>query len=140
MASGKPVVTGVLLERSGEDPVLVESFSLKTTSTEIVDQLDDLGRQMSSKLSGLRVIRTVVRIADFQRVAARTAGSRHRLLVEGALSYACKVHVSDVRILNGKEIGKSMGTSKEAADAAGSELDAGRREAASAALAALEGV
>ncbi|WP_157552398.1 hypothetical protein [Micromonospora sp. NRRL B-16802] len=137
MTPKRPVVSCVLLDGTRSDPTTVGSFDLKTASDYVMDQGEDLAKQLSSKLAALGVDAAVIRIADFAPVASRSAAPRHRLLIEGALGFVCKSRLSDVWVRTGKEIGLVLGMSKPKAESAGRALDKTRASAASAALSAL---
>lgn len=137
MTPKRPVVSCVLLDGTRDAPTKVGVFDLKTASDYVMDQGEDLAKQLSSKLAALGADAAVIRIADFAPVASRSAAPRHRLLIEGALGFACKGRLSDVRVRTGKEIGLELGVSKPKADSAGQALDKARATAASAALSAL---
>lgn len=116
----------------------MESCEIKTAAKEIVAQITDLGRKFQSKLSGYKPEAVVLRIADIPTQASRTAGPRHRLMIEGALTYGCNEQtVQDVTLCTGKEVGMALGMSKAEALARGRSIDAKHPEAASAGLVAL---
>jgi hypothetical protein len=138
-ARGLPAASCVLLGGSPDQPVLQDSFDLKTSSAEIADQIQDLARALNSKLAGLDVQAIRVRVADTAPAANRKTGPKHRLMIEGALVLICRqnLQADRVKIRNGKELGEDLGTSKSDALALGKKLDRNRPDAAAAALAAL---
>ncbi|MEV6006611.1 hypothetical protein AB0M29_07380 [Streptomyces sp. NPDC051976] len=134
----RPVITCVVLSGSYEDPIYDEGCELKTAETEIVDQIDDLGRKLSSKLSARTLGAVVIRIADMAPTGSRAVGPRRRLMIEGALAYVCKTHkIPKIFYRSGKEVGEALGISKADALQLGKDLDSKRPEATSAALSAL---
>jgi hypothetical protein len=137
MTPKRPVVSCVLLDGTHDASVYIDGFDLKTASDHVLAQADDLAQQLSSRIGPAAVATAVIRIADFSPRASRSSGPRNRLLIEGALSFACKQHVIDVDVRDGKEIGRTLKISKQQAEDAGAALDAARKAAASAALSAL---
>ncbi|SRR6266511_971190 len=133
----RPRVSCVLLDGTRDAPIHVGAFDLTTASGDVIGQLDDLGKQLSSKVSGLNLAAVVIRLADFTPVANRAEGPRHRLLVEGALAFSCRSRISEVLVRTGREVGQALGVSKDVADSTGRTLDAKRADAAAAALSAL---
>jgi len=138
--SPRPSAACVVLSGSVDEPALLESFSLKSSEDSLENQLDLLGKALSSKLSGMRVDAVVIRVADFASVATRRAAASSRLLVEGALVFAARSRVTAVYIRNGKEVGERLGISKNTAEARGRQLDRQHGDAAAAALSGLVNV
>ena len=137
-ASGRPVVSCVLLDGSQATPQRVDGWELKTSESEIIAQIDDLGRKISSALSALTVEAVVIRIADTAPSANRKSGPRHRLQLEGAFAYVCREHkVPQVVFRNGKDCGEMLGISKAEALTLGEKIDSKFAEPAAAALTAL---
>ncbi|MFI5810271.1 hypothetical protein ACIA7S_04730 [Streptomyces sp. NPDC051643] len=133
-----PVVTCVALEGWQGEPRMLEVCELRTAALEVIDQVEDLGRKLSSKLSALNPDAVVICIADVSPSGNRMAAPRHRLMVEGALGYVSRDHkVQQVVYRNGKEVGEALGLSKADALARGKALDSKRSGAAAAALTAL---
>ncbi|WBC01127.1 hypothetical protein [Micromonospora sp. WMMA1976] len=137
MTPRRPVVSCVLLDGTQDAPILVDGFDLRTASDHVLAQADDLAQQLSSRIGPAAVTTAILRVADFSPRARRSSGPRSRLLIEGALAFACKQHVTDVDVRDGKEIGRALKVSKQEAEAAGAALDGARKAAASAALSAL---
>ncbi|WP_285685730.1 hypothetical protein [Actinoplanes sp. NBRC 103695] len=135
--SAPPSAECVILSGSVEDPRLIESFALKSNQDSTVNQIDLLGKSLSSKLSGTSVDIVVIRVADFARVATRRNASSIRLLVEGALAFVARSRVTSVHIRGGKEVGESLSLSKDEADERGRAIASSRKEAAAAALSGL---
>src|SRR4051794_37766313 len=104
MASRGPVVSCVLLDGSRDEPTCAESFDLKTASVDVISQLEDLAKQLSSKIAAFDLDAVVIRVADFAPVASRSSAARHRLLVEGALCFVARGKVSHVEVRTGKDI------------------------------------
>lgn len=105
---------------------------------EVIDQVEDLGRKLSSKLSALNPDAVVVCVADISPAGNRKAAPRHRLMIEGALGYVCRDHkIHQVTYRSGKEVGEALGLTKADALARGKALDPKRSAAAAAALTAL---
>ena len=116
----------------------VQSGELKTPELSIIDQISDLSRKFSSLLSGLSPEAVVIRVADVPPKPSRKAAPRHRLLIEGALAYVCaEQQVRELSLRNGKEVGETLGMTKDAAMNEGKALDPKRAEAAAAALSGL---
>lgn len=63
----------------------MEGCELKTSATEVIDQIEDLSRKLSSKLSALKPDAVVIRTADVSPTGNRMAAPRHRLMIEGSL-------------------------------------------------------
>lgn len=81
----------------------------------------------------------VIQIANFTKASSSRQAPRHRLMIEGALTFACRDQaIPRIQILTGKDIGQALSISKADAVAAGAALDAKRQDAASAALAGLD--
>jgi hypothetical protein len=136
---GRPVVTGVAVSGVRDTPLVEQAFELKTSSTAIADQIDDLVRGLRSKLASMSVNRCVVKIADYSRIPNNKPAPRHRLMIEGALIFACRDQgIAEINVLNGKEVGAALSCSKEEAIAAGARLDDRKKEAAAAAIGALD--
>ena len=134
----RPVVTVVAVGGSRDSPELEQSFDIKTGSTTLPDQVNDLVRALRSKIMGLSVEACVIRIADFTRTASNRQAPRNRLMIEGALTFACRDQaISNIHVLTGKDVGQALSMSKADAVAAGAALDVRRPDAASAALAGL---
>ncbi|WP_176735293.1 MULTISPECIES: hypothetical protein [unclassified Streptomyces] len=138
-AAGRgPVVTCVVLRGSQGEPQIQEACELRTAALEVIDQVEDLGRMLSSKLSALNPNAVVICVADVSPAGNRKAAPRHRLMIEGALGYVCRDHkIQQVVYRNGKEVGEALGLSKAEALARGKALDSRRSAAAAAALTAL---
>ena len=132
-------MSGVVLSGSRESPVVEHQFDVKAGTDGVPEQINDLVRALRSRIAGLGVERCVVRIADFSRTPNNKLAPRYRLMIEGALVFACRDQgVVHIQILPGKEVGAALSCSKEDALARGEQVDSKRREAASAAMAALE--
>jgi hypothetical protein len=134
---GRPVVTCVLLEGSRSSPTVLDAFDLKTPGDEPMDQLQDLARALASKLSGLEIDAAIIRMADRSPQANQTTTPRRRLLIEGALALSCREKTSNVRARSGRELGQDTGMSKAALFALARTIDAGRPDAAAAAVSVL---
>jgi hypothetical protein len=134
---GRPVVACVLLDGSRESPTIVDAFDLKTPADDPMDQLQDLARALSSKLSGLVVDAVVIRVADRAPQANQNLTPRRRLLIEGALALCSRDKTPNVRARSGRELGQDMGMSKSDLLALARTIDAGRPDAAAAAASAL---
>ncbi|MEU3903954.1 hypothetical protein AB0F20_09055 [Streptomyces goshikiensis] len=133
-----PVVNCVVLQGSQGEPHLREACDLRTAASEVIDQVEDLGRKLSSKLSALNPDAVVVCVADVSPAGNRKAAPRHRLMIEGALGYVCRDHkIHQVTYRSGKEAGEALGLTKADALARGKALDPKRPAAAAAALTAL---
>lgn len=133
----RPVARCVLATGSRVEPALYEAFDLKTASDDVASQAEDLARQLSSRLGAVAIDAAVICVADFSPAASRAIGRRNRLLVEGALVYACKSNTQSVLVRTGKDIGTSQGISKSAGQARGRLVDPARVEAAAAAVSGL---
>jgi hypothetical protein len=115
-----------------------EACELRTAAPEVIDQVEDFGRKLSSKLSAWNPDAVVICIADVSPSGNRMAAPRHRLMIEGALGYVCRDHkIQQVVYRNGKDVGEALGMSKADALACGKALDSKRSAAAAAALTAL---
>lgn len=137
-AKGSPVVCCVLLNGDRDHPTVADSFDLKTSSANIVDQVFDLAKALSSKLAGLDVETIRIRVADTAPAATRRIGPKHRLMIEGGLVLVCRQKVpNDVKVRSGKELGEDLGIRKDEAINRGKALDVKRQDAAAAALAGL---
>ena len=134
---GRPAVTCVLIEGTRESPTVVDSFDLKTPADDPMDQLQDLARALSSKLSGLDVDAVVIRVADRSPKANQSLAPRRRLLIEGALALCCRDKTTNVQARSGLELGRDMGMSKADLLSLARTIDTGRTDAAAAAVAAL---
>ncbi|WP_159038154.1 hypothetical protein [Streptomyces sp. WM6386] len=133
-----PVVVCAVLEGQQDQAQLVEACELRTAASEPIDQVEDLGRKLSSKLSALKPDAVVICTADVSPTGNRKAAPRHRLMIEGALGYICRDHkIQKVSYRNGKEVGEVLGLPKADALARGKKLDPKRAAAAAAALTSL---
>jgi hypothetical protein len=136
--AAQPVVTGVVLAGARDALKIEHSFEIKTDTDDVPDQIDGLVRAVRSKINGLAIKSCVVRIADFARNPSNKPAPRHRLMIEGALVFAARDSgIGSVRILNGKDVGLALGTSKDDALGEAATIDAKRKEAVSAAIAGL---
>ena len=134
---GRPVVTCVLLEGSRSSPAVVDAFDLKTPADDPMDQLQDLARALASKLSGLEIDAAIIRVADRSPQANQTTAPRRRLLIEGALALSCREKTPNVQARSGRELGQDAGLSKAELFALARTIDAGRPDAAAAAVSML---
>jgi hypothetical protein len=135
--SGRPAVSCVLLEGARDSPTVVDSFDLRTPADEPMDQLQDLARALSSKLSSLDVDAVVIRVADRSPRANQSVAPRRRLLIEGAIALCCRDKTNDVRARSGLELGRDIGMSKADLIALAQTIDAARPDAAAAAVTVL---
>lgn len=134
----KPVVSCVALSGTRESPQQVAGYELKTSASEIVAQIEDLCRKLSSELSSLKPDSAVIRVADAAPLANRKNGPRYRLMIEGALAYVCREHkLTPVVYHTGKECGDALSSNKAGAVSLGRDIDPKRAEAAAAALCGL---
>ncbi|MGW3212800.1 hypothetical protein ACWDBC_11155 [Streptomyces parvus] len=137
-AGSRPVVVCVALDGSRSEPRTLHACELRTAAAEPIDQVEDLGRKLSSKLSAWSPDAVVIGVADVGPQGNRLAAPRYRLMIEGALGYVCRDHrIRQVTFRNGKEIGEALGISKADALERGKALDPKREAAAAAALTAL---
>ncbi len=134
---GRPVVACVLLEGSRSSPTVLDAFDLKTPADDPMDQLQDLARALASKLSGLEIDAAIVRVADRSPQANQTTTPRRRLLIEGALALSCREKTPNVQARSGRELGQDVGMSKADLFALARTIDAGRPDAAAAAVSVL---
>jgi hypothetical protein len=138
--ANQPTVNCVVLAGTIDEPALIKSFDLKTDAERIPAQLRALAKALNSQLTGMQVDVAVIRIADVGPIGNREAARRNRLLIEGALALTCEQNTADrVHLRNGKEIGESLGVTKEASCTAGKKVDSKRFDAAAAALSGLPG-
>ncbi|WP_344425067.1 hypothetical protein [Pseudonocardia ailaonensis] len=136
----RPVVTGVVLGGTSAEPAVEQVFELKSGSTAVAEQINDLVRALRSKLAGASIDRCVVKVADQSPKPSKLQAPRTRLMIEGALVFGCRDQgIVDIRIMNGRDIGLALGCSKDAAVKAGGDLAEKHAGACSAALAALGG-
>lgn len=134
----KPTVSCVALEGARGASKQIAGYELKTSATDIVAQIEDLCRKLSSELSSLKPDSAVIRVADTAPSASRKNGPRYRLMIEGALAYVCREHkVAKVVYRTGKECGEALSLNKSEALALGQSVDPKRAEAATAALCGL---
>lgn len=136
-AKGRPVVTCVALVGTRASATVLDVFDLKTSADSPVDQVVDLAKALSSKLSGMDIDALVIRRADRPPVANRAAAPHKRLLIEGAFVLVSREHCDNVAVRDGQELGEALGSNKAAAVAAGKGLDSRRADAAAAALTGL---
>jgi hypothetical protein len=135
---GKPTLSCVVLDGSREAPAYTTGFDLMTSETEIIAQIEDLARKLSSELSSLNPDSAVIRVADVPPRPSRKSGPRHRLMIEGALAYMCRVHkVAEVTFRSGKDCGTALGVNKDMAMVLGHDIGSTYWEAAAAALSGL---
>lgn len=133
----RPVVTCVLLEGSRSSPAVLDAFDLKTPADDPMDQLQDLARALASKLSGLEIDTAIIRVADRSPQANQSTTPRMRLLIEGALALTCRDKTPRVRARSGRELGQDTSMSKADLFTLARTIDAGRPDAAAAAVSAL---
>jgi hypothetical protein len=134
---GRPVVSCVLLEGFRASPTVLDAFELRTPADDLVDQLQDLARALASKISGLEIDAFVIRLADRAPQANQTTAPRRRLLIEGALALRCREQTAQVSARTGRELAMDAGMLKADLIALGRKIDAGRKDAAAAAISAL---
>ena len=119
-------------------PQLVEACEITTSTTDFVDQLEDLCLKLRSKLSGRELATVVLRLADFSPVGNRSQSRARRLMIEGALCYVCReLKIKGVHCRDGSDIGKALSMSKAEADKHGEALSDKHSTAAAAALSGL---
>jgi hypothetical protein len=140
----RPVVSGIVLERTADGATFVDRFEL------VADRREDFPQQLATLLDDLqsRFAATekddwpdavVVRAMDFYRGRSNLGDTaQKRYAAEGVVLAAARSRVSRTVWLTGLEVGNKCGLSKDAAEARGLEIvPNGPKEAAAAALAAL---
>lgn len=120
---GRPAVTAVLLEATGEIVSVMGRFEITSTSDDLPAQLDTLYESARTRVLGmLPVDVAVIRRADKARVPTDADGPRIRLLAEGALTAAVRSVVPDTRMCTGLELGRWDGSDKKTVDQTGTDL------------------
>jgi hypothetical protein len=137
-SKGRPAAQVVVLDGTWGAVTEASSFELTSNKHDLATILHELEGGLRSQLSGLKADRVAIRRADLQR-ASMKEGPKVRLLAEGALAAAARAEVTDVLLLNGKELAdRSPASSKGDLDAeAESQLPDHPTEAAAAALSGL---
>lgn len=138
----KSTVSLVLLEGdSGDDEStarLVEQVPVTGDEEQWARHVGNAASAVRGHAKSMRPELVVVRRADQAPRGRNSDGPKLRLMIEGGIVAVCLDVTSDVRVLNGKECGKSRDMSKENLDArAGNLVPNTYAEAAAAALAAL---
>ena len=137
----RPSVRAVLLDGTRSTPVLIDSFTLTTNETSIVEQVHDLSSALGSRLDGLnQVDDLVIRRADMSKRARNTEGPRTRLLVEGGLIRVCRKRVAGTVCASARDLAQTCGSNKADMDSQGKQIIAGNKyfEAAAAAWSILD--
>lgn len=132
------IIRGVLLEASNDLVQLPAIEHVPHPSHDQATQAYDARDAIASALSAHEVAAAVLVEADYHPKARVTDGTRMRLRLEGACLSACRSCIPHVAVMNGPELGRRVGGSKESAHAAARNLgvDDNLVEATAAALAA----
>jgi hypothetical protein len=137
-SKGRPAASAVLVDGTWGAPNTLDTFELTSAATDLPSQLRDLADGLRSRLKGLAPNRVVIRRADYAP-ASNKPGPRLRLLAEGALAAAARAEVTEVVLLEGKDLAaKSPARNKADLDQhAAAVLPNTPKEAGAAALAGL---
>ncbi|QXU56573.1 hypothetical protein [Rhodococcus sp. LW-XY12] len=105
---GAPKLHGVIADGTFEDPIIVDSFEVRTNSHEASEQAVDLARLLLAKLPGLRFSAAAIRIAGTTPVPRRNKAAFSRAHAEGAALYVLREHLkSPVATGDPKALAKS---------------------------------
>lgn len=132
------VVRGVLLDPADDSVQLPAIEHVPHPSHDEATQAYDARDAIASALSAHDVAAAVLIEADYHPRARVTDGTRARLRLEGACLSACRISIPHVAVMNGPDLGRRVGGSKEKAHAAARNLgvDENLVEPTAAALAA----
>lgn len=80
----------VVLRGSVDQPEVVDTFELRTSSSDPSEQAVDLARNLSGKLAGASFERAAIRVAGTPPVARRNKAAFSRAHCEGALLFVLR--------------------------------------------------
>lgn len=139
----RPKVQAVVLGGSVHSPTVVDTFDLRTSSTDPAEQAVDLARHIEPKVVGARFDGVALRVAGASPVGRRNKATFSRAHCEGALIYVIRtVTGAPVTVVDPVTAPRSIGMKKTELE----ELVAGlvskgvNRDAVLAAVVALAGV
>lgn len=133
-----PTVSCVLVSGDQANPLVADSYILRTDAVGQAEQLVHLAQNLRSKISELEIHDAVIRVADISPQGNRKAAPRTRLMIEGALMLVCRERVTgSVCARTGKEVGEVLGVPKAEAVESGKRLVPQHADAAIAAVSGL---
>lgn len=136
--SGAPKLFGVLANGTFEEPVIVDTFEVRTNSNEPAEQAVDLARLLLAKLPGLDFNAAAIRIAGTRPVASRQKAAFSRAHAEGAALYVVREYLKGTVVTGDhKALAKFLGVPHADLEAKAKELAQGKADAALAALSQL---
>lgn len=136
---GRPLVHGVVLEGSRENPQVVRTFPHQSSQQDdLALQLWKISDDVQSVVQDLQPEAAVIRIPDWAP-SERKETIRRRALVEGVLLATVRPTIKQVESMTGRAVGAKCGMNKANIESLGAGL-AGEdfKEAAAAALAAMQ--
>jgi hypothetical protein len=133
----KRVIYCVTLE-TDDDTVVSTTKHFPVKKQPIAEQLREAHQAMTTALKGKVIAAAVLREADFHRLQRLTDPNKTRLRFEGVCLAAADNVSAAVSVMDGSDIGKACGSTKDDAISAGRLVvdDALMAEAAAAAIAA----
>lgn len=137
-SSGAPKLYGVLADGTYEAPAIVDTFQVRTSSTEPAEQAVDLARLLLAKLPGLQFTAAAIRVAGTRPVGSRQKAAFSRAHAEGAALYVLREHLK-APVVTGdhKALAKELGVPYAELEAKSKELAKSKADAAIAALSQL---
>ncbi|MCB1257179.1 MAG: hypothetical protein KDB26_08750 [Microthrixaceae bacterium] len=137
-SSGAPKLNGVLADGTYTEPVIVDTFQVRTNSNDPAEQAVDLARLLLAKLPGLEFTAAAIRVAGTRPVGSRQKAAFSRAHAEGAALYVLREHLkAAVTTGDPKALAKSLGVPHTELEAKAKELVKGKSDAALAALSQL---
>ena len=136
--AGAPRLHGVVVDGTYENPTVIDSFEVRTSSTAPSEQAVDLARLLLAKLPGLNFDAAAIRIAGTTPVARRNKAAFSRAHAEGAILYVLREHLNlPVAAGDPKALAKSASVASAELVAKAKTLLNGKADAALAAISKL---
>jgi hypothetical protein len=136
--AGAPKLHGVIARGTFEQPVIVDSFEVRTNSDQPAEQAVDLARLLLAKLPGLDFTAAAIRVAGTRPVGSRQRAAFSRAHAEGAALYVLREYLkSPVVTGDHKALAKALGVPHTELAAKSKELLKSKADAVLAALSQL---